>query len=221
MSVYAAKCPCCGRDIGFEEGAEECTCIFCGAKLLTSALSKELVRSDEHEKEPEKAPEKEPEEAPETAPVPKEKAEEAEKDPELTPEEIAQELDRKVEFKAELHRVVRQIDELREKRSVYKAQIKSSGISIGVGAGLIAAAPLLMLFFYDREKGFTGGMTTWAIAAGVVGLVVLAIGIARRRDARNGQNKLEATIRDKKDKRDILIGRLNKINKKLHIHHDQ
>ncbi|MBO4562958.1 MAG: hypothetical protein J5772_05020 [Clostridia bacterium] len=208
MSVYAAKCPCCGRDIGFDGEAAECTCIFCGAKLLTSALKKELVDPPKEEKA---------EKAPEPAPP---KEEKAEGEPELTEEELRLELDRKAEYKSELHRVLKQIDELRARRPGYKSQLKTAGGTLIAGAVMIAAAPVLLFTLYDPEKGFTGSLVTGACVAGLVGVFVLAISLVRRRDIRNQQGKLESMIRDKKDKRDVLIGRLNKINKKLHIHHD-
>ena len=45
MAILAANCPCCGRDIGFDESAKEYTCIFCGAKLITATLVKERLDS--------------------------------------------------------------------------------------------------------------------------------------------------------------------------------
>ncbi len=47
MSVLAAKCPCCGRDIGFDENTQEYTCVFCGAKLQIAALKTQRLEPND------------------------------------------------------------------------------------------------------------------------------------------------------------------------------
>lgn len=235
MSIVAAKCPVCGRDIGFEETAEEYVCIFCGAKLMTSALKSEHVNrvmGGEPEKKPMKKPDdlfgKRPNIVPPRAdgereqmkkPEPVQKAE-SKDEPELTEEEIKHELERKVGFKEELRQVVKQIDELRGKRDPLKNKLKTlktmSMVGL-IGFGVVVIAAFILL------DGNSVNSTYVLLGASLLGLIagfMFVFSLIRRKETEKEQKRLEKTISEKKQKRDVLIGRLNKINKKLHIHHD-
>ena len=58
MSLFSAKCPCCGGEIRFDEKDAEHVCAACGTKLLTSALEKSPV-ADRIEPESEPEPQRE------------------------------------------------------------------------------------------------------------------------------------------------------------------
>ena len=222
MSIVAAKCPVCGRDNGFEENAEEYTCIFCGSKLITSALKREHVNNDKSVK-PDKKPEDlfsgkhviTPPKDDESKPVPEKKNE-----PELTEEEIKHELERKAGFKEELREAVKQIDDLRAKRDPLKKKLKTlKNMSIigliGLGAAVIGAFVLLDGNRIDSKYVILG-----AVVLGLIFGFMLVFSQIRRKETEKEQKRLEKAISEKKQKRDVLEGRIIKINKKLHIHHD-
>lgn len=228
MSIAAAKCPVCGRDIGFDEKAEEYVCIFCGAKLMTSALKKERLAGREEKPRPEvrrglvrsedeKPKAEPPKDAPREAAPEKPKAEE----PELTEEEIKHELERKAGFKQELHDVAKEIDELRAKRAPYDNRAKTAKLMSIVGVVIAGSALIALFLFIDNaaiEKSYVimgGGVLS------VLGILITVFSLAKKKEALAARKKLESRISEKKQKRDVLIGRLNKINKKLHIHHDE
>lgn len=192
LSTLYAKCPCCGAEIGFGADDAEVVCSACKTKLIASALHAEQA---EEKKEPVH-----------------------EHEEELSPEERERELKRKAEFKEELKALVRRIDELHERRPVLEKQRKSMrGLTIaGVAAALIAALILFSEKPTSRDVTFVFIVST-AIAA--VGLVMLILSAIRRAEIIKQQEKLEAEMKVKKEKRDILIGRLNKINSRLHEHH--
>lgn len=230
MSIVAAKCPVCGRDIGFEEGAEEYTCIFCGSKLILSALKTEHIEAGPAPK-PAKVTAKPPvkDEAPAQekprAPIPEIPRFESERtsEPELTEEEIKAELERKVGFKEELRAVVKEIDELRAKRDPLKARLKTVKSVSWMGGALLVFDILAVLLLYKEENA--NNYSNYVLAGGVfVGLIagfMFFYSAARKRGILKAQKKLEDSISDKKQKRDVLIGRLNKINRRLHIHSDE
>ncbi|MBQ1520135.1 MAG: TFIIB-type zinc ribbon-containing protein [Clostridia bacterium] len=229
MSILAAKCPCCGRDIGIEENTEEYTCVFCGTKLKVAALKTTPV--EEADKQSGAAEVKD-------APVNGEHKSSAGGEngrhgrhhsrhesvsskeinaPELTREEIEEELKRKAEFKEELHSALHQINELRARRPKLEARLRTVTTLGIVGAILAVVAGGGMFFFADGESDML------LIVSGVLAVLALAMLITsgiRRKDVKKQQSRLEESILEKKQKRDILIGRLNKINKTLHIHSD-
>ena len=237
MAIVAANCPCCGRDIGFEEGSKEYTCIFCGAKLITAALVKE--RLDTHAntgyeryrkgdaddarhraKQKQYAPptaevEKKTESTQETAPK-AEPAKPEKTEPELTEEEIRVQLMRKTEFKQELREVVKEIDTLRSRRERFTTQLKTCRVLMIMGLVLIGAAAAVVILFGNNEELPSRFIVAGALAA--LGLVALILSEVKKNGVKKEQKKHEHTIEEKKEKRDILIGRLNKINKRLHIH---
>ena len=246
MAIYAANCPCCGRDIGFDEGVKEYTCIFCGAKLITATLAKELIDHDRkagyehyrrndaederhssgsgrehssdsyhehhhehhhsehstHEHSEEKSAEKEPKN----------------EEPELTEEEIRVQLMRKAEFKQELRDVVKEIDSLRARRGHFTSQLKVCKTLMIIGlvfVGLAAGVMLIPAGIIEENARF---IAAGALAA--IGVAILIFSETKKNGVKKQQKKLEENISDKKENRDILIGRLNKINKRLHIHSD-
>lgn len=224
MSIVAAKCPVCGRDIGFEESAAEYECIFCGAKLMTSALKKERldnraraerpavrreVKRSSDEKPPE-APEKKPPEEPKAA-----------SEPELTEEEIKHELERKAGFKQELHDVAKEIDDLRKKRAPLENRVKTAKLMSIIGAVTIGAAVIALFLLIDSAAVQKGYVILGGALLGGIGIFMMVFSLMRNKEALAARKKLETRISEKKQKRDVLIGRLNKINKKLHIHHDE
>jgi hypothetical protein len=187
LELLSATCPLCGEEISFEAGVNECHCVHCGSKLLTSALISERVETP---------------------------GENGDSEPQLTEEEKAYELERKARFKEELHAAVKQIDELHDRRKVFKTRRKTAKALVGVGLACILFA-LLVLFTPGEDSLFS------FVAAGILGavaVVILIVSAATRSDVIKQEEKLEKTIAAKKEERDILIGRLNKINKKLHIH---
>ena len=244
MAILAANCPCCGRDIGFDENAREYTCIFCGAKLITATLVKEKLdpnanagyeryrkgditdswgrgkRADQPRQSgaAEAAPssgEKKP--AAETVKK-EEKPAEKPAEPELTEEEIRVQLMRKAEFKQELRDVVKEIDTLRSRRTRYTDQLKLCKYLMIVGLVLVAAAAAIMILLSDNES-FEYRFVVAGACAGL-GVLTLILSEVKKNGVKKQQKKLETNIDEKKDKRDILIGRLNKINMRLHIHDD-
>ncbi|MBO6061123.1 MAG: TFIIB-type zinc ribbon-containing protein [Clostridia bacterium] len=198
MGVFAAVCPCCGKDIGFDDKAAEYVCIYCGAKLRTSALNKVPVGKAAKEAEP--GPKREGEE-------------------ELTDEEVTKELIRKVEYKDDLRKVEKQIEELRTKRPKFESRLKTMKSLAWVGVGFAAAAAVVVVVFADENReGIDASLIVAAVLA-AIGLFTIILAAIRRADLKKQQARLEESILEKKQKRDILIGRLNKINKRLHIHH--
>lgn len=225
MSIVAAKCPVCGRDIGFDEKAEEYTCIFCGSKLMTSALKKEhLSNRPDRERPPvrreiirssDEKPKEQPHEKPQ-APAPEHAPES-----ELTEEEIKHELERKAGFKQELHDVVKEIDELRAKRAPLENRVKTAKTMSIVGVVIIGAALIGLFLLIDNPSIQRSYVILGGALAGGIGIFTVIFSLVRKKESSSARKKLENRISEKKQKRDILIGRLNKINKKLHIHHDE
>lgn len=200
MSIYVGLCPCCGKDIGFDPKAEEYVCIHCGAKLKTAALKGEPAGG-----------------APNAGDAPgAEAAENAEG--ELTDEQVTKELIRKAGFKSDLKKVEKQIDELRGKRTGYESRLKALRSLTVIGIVLAAAAAAIVAIFADNSGD---GPDLSLIIAGIMAaaaLFTLILSEVRRRDVKKQRARLEENILVKKQERDILIGRLNKINKRLHIH---
>ena len=226
MSVLAAKCPCCGRDIGFEESVEEYTCVFCGAELKVSALKTEHLDPAQKKEEPGARQAKE-----EPKPDPdmfshrhhhhREVRTADDIDPAevgLTREEIEEHLKRKAEYKEELHAVVDQIDEFRARRPKLKARSKTVSTLSGVGIGLAVASAIAILLFADGESELNDVLLVVSGITAAVAVFMLVLSFIRRNDIKKQQSRLEETILEKKQKRDVLIGRINKINKTLHIH---
>lgn len=235
MAILAANCPCCGRDIGFDEHAKEYTCIFCGAKLITAALVKERLdsqtnagyeryrkgdaddvrhRSGRRQYAEPKAETASAKPEPAKAEAPAKPAEPEKKEPELTEEEIRVQLMRKAEFKQELRDVVKEIDTLRSRRERFTSQLSVCRTLMIIGLVFIAAAVAVIVFLgekLDYSLLLAGGLA----ALGVFTLILSEI---KKNSVKKQQKKHEQTIEEKKEKRDILIGRLNKINKHLHIH---
>lgn len=224
MSILAAKCPCCGRDIGFEDNTEEYTCVFCGTQLQVSALKTQLVANGAASAKAE-APKKDP--APRTEKQKKHyllskdvhSADDIDpKEVGLTREEIEEQLKRKAEYKEELHSVVRQIDEFRARRPKLEARRKTVSTLTGIGVGLAVAAAAALALFVDGDGEYNDLILIACGVIAVVALVMLITSAIQRSDVKKQQSRLEETIIEKKQKRDVLIGRLNKINKTLHIH---
>ena len=243
MAILAANCPCCGRDIGFEEGTKEYTCIFCGAKLITATLVKERLDSNANRgyeryrkgdaldemarpriRQPfiqpavTVTPAEKPEEQPSKEQPPKEQpaAPAKQPEPELTEEEIRVQLMRKAEFKQELRDVVKEIDTLRSRRERFTYQLKTCRVLMTIGLVFIAAAAAVMIVFGNNEEMTRRFVIAGALAA--LGLLSLILSEVKKNGVKKQQKKHERTIEEKKEKRDVLIGRLNKINKRLHIH---
>ena len=135
---------------------------------------------------------------------------------ELTEEEIRAQLMRKAEFKQELRDVVKEIDTLRSRRERFTSELKVCRTLMIVGLVFIAAAALVIILFGNNEEV----TYRFVIAAALAGLGVftLILSEVKKNSVKKQQKKHEQTIEEKKEKRDILIGRLNKINKRLHIH---
>ena len=227
MNDITVTCPLCGNKFVIQSGMRECFCTSCGAKLLTGALVKEPAEVPDHE-EPVK------EEAPaHDAPAHEAPAHEAHEEkeehhsvdginaPELTEEEIAEELERKAKYKAELKHTVKRIDELRARRSVFSSQKDVARVIVSVGAVSVAAAAAVLLIFRGSDGGVTLLSGLIGGALGLVGVVMVIVGSARMGDLKKQRARLEESIQEHKQKRDVLIGRLNRINKRLHIHHDE
>ena len=222
MNDITVTCPLCGKQFVIQSGMRECFCTSCGAKLITDALVKEPVEVPDHG-EPVK------EDAPAHDAPAHEAHEEKEEHhsveginaPELTEEEIAEELERKAKYKAELKHTVKRIDELRARRSVFSSQKDVARVLISVGAVSVAAAAAVLLIFRGSDGGVTLLSGLIGGALGLVGVVMVIVGSARMGDLKKQRARLEESIREHKQKRDVLIGRLNRINKRLHIHHDE
>lgn len=233
MAILAANCPCCGRDIGFDENAREYTCIFCGAKLITATLVKERLdpahadagyeryRKGDYsdpsvkvKRQPAAEPQK-PAAVQKPAPEPKKESEKP-KEPELTEEEIRTQLMRKTEFKQELRDTVKEIDTLRSRRERFTLQLKSCKWLMAVGLVLIALSAAVMMLFGNNEELSHRFIIAGALAS--LGIIALILSEVKKNGVKKQQKELEKNIEEKKEKRDILIGRLNKINKRLHIH---
>ena len=233
MSVLAAKCPCCGRDIGIQENSEEYTCVFCGTSLKVAALKTERIDTPETRHEEAQASPPEANEEPsgsleESGEGQGERASDIHgksrggvNAPELSEEEIEHQLKRKAEFKEELHSALHQIDELRARRPKLEARlrtVKTLGL-IGAIVAVLAGAAIFLLVDGSSEEAPSNRLILIAAAgAAVLALVMLITAAIRIRDINKQKSRLEESIIEKKQKRDILIGRLNKINKMLHIH---
>lgn len=246
MEILAAKCPCCGRDIGFEENVKEYTCIFCGAVLKTAALKSEHVGAQNNAEKTDKGGADKG--GSKKAGLYTDRAHsdhahfdrdhashshsshshshsrsrsepEAEEMTELSEEEVKHQLERKAEFKKELHEEVKQLDELRAKRPKLEAKVKAANLLSIMGIVLTALSAVGIMITVDSGDNSQGFIISLALAG--VALFMLITSLIRKRDIKSQQSKLEASIREKKEKRDILIGRLNKINKMLHIHSDE
>lgn len=252
MSILAAKCPCCGRDIGFEKDIEEVTCVFCGARLKVAALKTETVEPPAQNAKPSEsngASDPSADKGSQSSEHHRSEHHHGEHHhgehhhsehhhsehhhgehhhgehresvrevnaPELTEEEIAEELKRKAEFKDELHTTVHQINDLRARRPKLQTKLRTISTLGIVGAILAVGAGLAIFLFAEGDSENTLLM----IISGVVALIALAMLITsavRRGEIKKQQSRLEESILEKKQKRDILIGRLNKINKTLHI----
>ncbi len=240
MAILAANCPCCGRDIGFDESVKEYTCIFCGAKLITAALVKERVEhshghssyehyrkddfSDKHRRSGSVVRERETESKASAKQTEKpdisfeSKPAEKKPEPELTEDEIREQLMRKAEFKQELRDIVKEIDTLRSQRTRFTPQLNFCRMLMIFGLIFIAVAAAIVIIF-DGAEDVTRRVIIAAVVAGL-GLIALIVSEIKKNAVKKQQKKLEETISEKKEKRDILIGRLNKINKLLHIHSD-
>jgi hypothetical protein len=194
MSTVKAICPCCAAELSFGMDEAEVVCGACKTKLITSAL--QASERDEH---------------------PSEKPEPEHEEHELTPEEREHQLKRKAVFKEELKAAVQRIDELHERRPVLEKQRRSMrGLTVAGVAAAVVAGLLLV-----TEKPQTEDVTfvfVLAVAILVVAVAMLVLSAIRRGEIIKQQDKLEAEMKEKKEKRDILIGRLNKIESRLHEH---
>lgn len=215
MSIVAAKCPCCGRDIGFEENTAEYTCIFCGARLHTSALKSEVLNNgaEASPARPAAVQQKPAQQAGQTkpaAPVRKEQPASG-----LSEEEKALQLKRKAELKDELKKVVKQIDEMRARRPKLEGRVKTAkGLMSGGIAVAVAAVFIFLLCVGEGGSNSTLGIVASIIAA-IVAVATLVIASVRGREMKEELKRLEKNISEKKEKREVLIGRLNKISKRL------
>lgn len=224
MSMVAAKCPVCGRDIAFDESIAEYTCVFCGAKLKTSALKSEHLgggSTDPFDKPV--APARNPVRPPaikDDEPRRETKHETRSSEPELSEEEKNRELEKKAGYKQELRDVNKQIDELRAKRDPLKNQLKNSKFMTVAGVIVAGVVLLAAMFLMDDGRLNQNVILMGAVIIGVIAIFMIVFSLIRKSETEKAQKKLEKTITEKKKKRDDLIGRLNYINKKLHIHHD-
>ena len=90
------------------------------------------------------------------------------------------------------------------------------GLTVAGVAAAVVAGLLLV-----TEKPQTEDVTfvfVLAVAILVVAVAMLVLSAIRRGEIIKQQDKLEAEMKEKKEKRDILIGRLNKIESRLHEH---
>lgn len=226
MGILAAKCPCCGRDIGFEENTTDYTCVFCGAELKVSALKTQAVEPTVKKSDaPVKEEKEEKKPKPDPAQFSKRRHREVRTADDIDPaevgmtrEQIEEQLQRKAEYKEELHAVVKQIDEFRARRPKLEAKRKTVTTLGGVGIGLAVAAAVAIMLFADGESDLSDVLLVISGIVAAVAVFMLILSAVRRRDIKKQQSRLEETILEKKQKRDVLIGRLNKINKALHIH---
>ncbi len=222
MSIVAAKCPCCGRDIGFEENTAEYTCIFCGARLRTSALRSEVL-SGGNASSPRPAAETEARPHTHSQEKPREQSgessERAEREQEsLSEEETALQLKRKAEFKEELKKIVKQIDDMRSRKHKLQAKLKTAKGLISGGMGAAVIGIFLLVLFINEHSTF--GIIA-SIVIFMIGGFTLVYSSLRGRETKEELKTLEKSIGEKKEKRDVLIGRLNKINKRLNITHGE
>ena len=165
MSILAAKCPCCGRDIGIEENTEEYTCVFCGTKLKVAALKTTPV--EEADKQSGAA---EVKDAPVNGEHKSSAGGESERHgrhhsrhesvspkeinaPELTREEIEEELKRKAEFKEELHSALHQINELRARRPKLEARLRTV-TTLGIVGAILAVVAGRHVLLCRRRIGY-------------------------------------------------------------------
>ena len=218
MSIVAAKCPVCGRDIGFDETAAEYTCIFCGARLKTAAL-----KCEKPVKAADRAAGRTEAHSDVAAVFERHVGNVTDRDrvtaEGLSEEEIEAELSRKVGLKEELRLTVKEIDALRKKRDPIKAMGKRMNKAFAF-AGLFLAIALIAFFFVfgSAEKYRTPVMIASAVVF-VLGLALIVYAAVRKRRVASDGEKLEENITAKKSKRDGIIDELNAINKKLGIHH--
>ena len=244
MSILAAKCPCCGRDIGIEENSEEYTCVFCGTKLKVSALKTELVnasgdsgssgedgssgsrRRSHHSSRDSSHHSSHGSSHHSSHGSSHRSSHGSDSDPdqidapELTQEEIDEQLKRKAEYKEELHSALHQINELRARRPKLDARLRAV-VTLGV-VGVVLAVFAAICIVFSATRGEGGDvMLIVSCAVALVALAMLITSAIRRNDIKKQKSRLEESIIEKKQKRDVLIGRLNKINKTLHIHSDE
>ena len=217
MEEISVTCPLCGNKMHIESSMRECWCVACGTKLITAALNKEPAGDRGGEEPPAKERRAKPKF---THFVEAEETEAEINAPELTQEEISAELEKKAQFKQELKHTVRRIDELRSRRKVYSSQKDVARILISVGAVSIVGAAAVMLLFRGPNGNVPLLTALITAALALLGVVSVIVGAARMGEVKRQRARLEESIREHKEKRDVLIGRLNKINKKLHIHHD-
>ncbi|MBO4384454.1 MAG: TFIIB-type zinc ribbon-containing protein [Clostridia bacterium] len=212
MSIVAAKCPVCGRDIGFDESAAEYTCIFCGAKLTTSALKTEKPaeagKTAHHDLSAffDKGPAKVSDRDRVTA-------------TNLSEEEITAELTRKVGLKEDLRHAVKAIDALRKKRHSLKSRNKRLTRSLIIGCAAASASLIAFFLVLGTELKL---MLPVSIVSGVVfafGAALIIFSLVNKKKVSAAREKLEENILEKKAVRDGLIDELNAINRKLGIHH--
>lgn len=213
MSIVSAKCPVCGHEIGFDETAVEYTCIFCGAKLKTSALKVEKpaeAPSDEQSHDL-------------SAFFGRHKDKVSERDRVtavgLSEEEITSELARKVGLKEDLRHAVKAVDALRNKRHSLKERKKKLTRSLAIGSAAAAVSLLVFFLVLGSEMKVFLPVT---IVSGLIfafGSALIIISLVNKKKVSDAMEKLEENILDKKAARDSLIDELNAINRKLGIHH--
>ena len=228
MSIITAKCPCCGRDIGFDKNAAEYTCIFCGARLRTSALkSEEVYRPGEavsarpqREGQGKAAPVQAAAQPAAQPAVPRQNTAPVKPAEGVTEEERSLQLKRKAEFKAELKKTVKQIDDMRERKpKLSKILTTTKSFMIGGAALAVAAVFFILVCIGGAIENPTFGIVASALAL-AVGFVMMILSAKRGRETKEEIKRLEKNISERKEKRDVLIGRLNKINERLGIHHE-
>ncbi len=224
MAICAATCPCCGRDIGFDETVREYTCIFCGATLITAALTKEKLDGRGAAGASSDAAE---------SPVPPQ-AERPHRDrhhPEhhhhehhhrehghapLSDEERKDMLIRKTRLKQELRDIVKEIDVLRSRRSRYKTRLKLAKALTAIGAIFTAAALIIVFFVLDSD--FDSRVMRLLVAAAsafLCGATLIITAAVVKAQAKRSNDRLEDTISNKKKLRDGLIGKLDRISSRL------
>ncbi len=194
MAIYAATCPCCGRDIGFDENASEHTCIFCGAKLITAALAREKLDSNgkahdyEHYRDddaldaafasrreavhmptanqtPSSPQPMRPYAQPQNTNSSAQSASAEQGEKPLTDEEVREQLMRKAGFKQELRAVVKEIDVLRGRRKRYESGIKLSKLITLSGVILMLIACVLAFSMLNDDLTVKANLYPLIIAA--------------------------------------------------------
>lgn len=233
MAILAAKCPCCGRDIGIEENTEEYTCVFCGTKLKVSALKTELLDAPSQEDDPSSDSRRGSRHGSHrsshrsshhsshhsSGDGSHHSHHHSEETRELTEEEKEEQLKLKAEYKEELKESMHQLNELRAKRPPLEKKQKMARAFLWAGAGFASLALAAAGWFVYRRMI---GIPLYAAAgAAAIGLAVLITAYVKLRGVKKEKSALDQDILEKKQKRDILVGRLNKINRLLHIHSEE